>query len=412
MDTNYIKDVFTSELSKLMGAVKTCFVGTKGQEHAKKYITGLLSPIERKNGWQMAEARGDKSPYAIQQFIYRGRWNADELMGCCREYVKDELGDDDATLIIDDTGFIKKGKMSAGVARQYSGTAGKIENCQIGVFLTYASPKGFVAINRGLYLPKEWTDDTTRCNRAGIPKDTRFATKPQMALDMLKLAHESDMPFSFVTADSAYGDCRDISIWLESIGKGYVMAVSGKAYVWSGFRQHRISDILKGLFDNSNSNTYDNDSNNDITNSWHRISAGAGSKGEREYDWCLLALNSPQHEGFMRCLLVRRSVSNPEELQAYVCFCPEDTSYQKLVSIAGIRWQIEQNFEELKGDVGLDHYEVRSYEGWYKHITLACIAHALLAVIKATIETDTKFHTAMEIEKTDSLSAFKKGRNL
>jgi len=362
-------------------------------------ITGLLSPIERKNGWQMAEARGDKSPYAIQQFIYRGRWDADELMSCCREYVKDELGDDDATLIIDDTGFIKKGRMSAGVARQYSGTAGKIENCQVGVFLTYASPKGFVAIDRELYLPKEWTDDKERCEHAAIPEDIEFTTKPQMALDMLKLAHESNMPFSFVTADSAYGDCRDISMWLENIGKSYVLAVSGKAYVWSGFKQHRVSNILKNL-------------TNEDNDGWHRVSCGAGSKGEREYDWCLIKLNPPPLAFHLRYLLVRRSISNPDELQAYICFCHEDTTYEKLVETAGTRWQIEQNFKELKGEVGLDHYEVRSYGGWYKHITLACIAHALLAVIKTNIETDTKFQIAMEIEKTDSLSAFKKGRNL
>jgi SRSO17 transposase len=400
MDINYIKNVFTGELNKLMDRIKVCFPSSKGRQSAAKYITGLLSPIERKNGWQMAQAQGEKSPYAIQQFLYRGRWDADELMGCCREYVKDELGCDDAVLIIDDTGFIKKGKMSAGVARQYSGTAGKIENCQIGVFLTYSSVKGFAAINRGLYLPKEWTDDTDRCKATGVPEDREFTTKPQMAWDMLKSVCDSDMPFSFVTADSAYGDCRDISMWLENIGKGYVLAVSGKAYVWQGFRQHRVSKILKTISESQ----YDD--------GWLRHSCGDGSKGERLYNWLLMGLSTPPQEGFLRYLLVRRSISDPTELQAYICFCPENTSFNKLVGIAGTRWQIEQNFEELKSEVGLDHYEVRSYDGWYKHITLACLAHALLTVIKANIQNDTIFHTAMEIDKTDSLEGFKKGRNL
>ena len=400
MDIDYIKNTFTTELNKLMDKIKICFSSSKGRQSAAKYIRGLLSPIERKNGWQMAEAQGEKSPYAIQQFLYRGRWDANELMSCCREYVKDELGCDDATLIIDDTSFLKKGKMSAGVARQYSGIAGKIENCQVGVFLTYASSRGFAAIDRGLYLPKEWTDDKDRCKGAGIPETRAFATKPRMALEMLKLAHKSHMPFSFVTADSAYGDCKDISMWLESIGKSYVLAVSGKAYVWQGLRQHRVSQILKILSESQ----YDND--------WHRISCGDGSKGERLYDWFFIGLNTPPQEGFMRYLLVRRSISSPDELQAYICFCPENTSYEKLVAIPGTRWQIEQNFEELKGEVGLDHYEVRSYDGWYKHITLACLAHALLTVIKANIQNDAHFHTAMEIDKKDSLEGFKKGRNL
>jgi SRSO17 transposase len=407
MNTNYIKDVFKTQLNKLMERIETCFAGSKGIESASKYITALLSPIKRKNGWQMAEAGGDKTPYAIQQFLYRGRWGADELMGCCREYIKDELGCDNAVLVLDDTGFIKKGKMSAGVARQYSGTAGKIENCQIGVFLTYSSPKGFAAIDRLLYLPKEWTDDIKRLQKAGVPEHIGFETKPKMALDMLKKAYEADMPFSFITADSAYGDCRDISMWLESIGKNYVLAVSGKAYVWMGLKQHRVSAILKDLSSGRNQSD-----ENQSDERWHRISCGVGSKGERLYDWFLIELNKPPYENHIRYLLVRRSISKPNELQAFICFCPSDTSLEELVSIAGTRWQIEQNFEELKGEVGLDHYEVRSYEGWHKHITLACLAHALLTVIKANIQSDANFHAALEISKSDSLDGFKKGRNL
>jgi len=396
MNINYVKDVLTKELSILMGRINDCYLDKRGREHALKYITGLLSPIERKNGWQLAEARGDTTPYAIQQFLYRGNWSADELRDSEREYVKEHLGTEDAVLIVDETGFLKKGKKSAGVMRQYSGTAGRIENCQVGVFLTYSSSKGFTIIDRELYLPKEWTYDPVRCTLAGIPETVQFKSKPQMALNMLKYASENGMPFSWVTADSLYGNFRGISIWLESIEKGYVLAVSGKAYVWQGMWQHRVSTFLESLPEEG----------------WYRTSAGTGSKGERYYDWLCYGLNKPPVKGWNRYLLIRRNISDPSELRAFICFCPDSTSINKLAEVAGSRWVIEQSFEESKGEVGLDHYEVRSYEGWYKHITLACCAHALLAVMRNNTERDKEFQTAIEIQQNGSLTAFKKGRNL
>ena len=396
MDIERIKETLTAGVSQLTERIKGCFRNRCGQEQAEKYICGLLSPIERKNGWQMAEARGDSTPYAIQQFIYRGNWDADEVMRCQREYVKEEIGTEDGVYVADDTGFLKKGKKSAGVARQYSGTAGRIENCQIGVFLTYATPKGFTIIDRELYLPKEWMDDRERCASAGIPNEVEFKTKPQMALEMMKAANEAGIPFSWATADSAYGDCGDISQWLESIEKGYVLAVSGKAYVWQGFRQFKVGSILESL----------------PKDGWKRISAGTGSKGERHYDWLMIGLNKPPLEGWCRCLLVRRSISDPSELRAFICFYPENTAVEKLAEIAGTRWTIEQSFEEAKGEVGLDHYEVRSYNGWYKHITMACCAHALLTIIKSQVEADHDFQAALEPDDRGSMAGFKKGRGL
>ena len=401
MDMQYVKETLEEELRLLMGKIEVCYADNRGREHAKKYITGLLSPVERKNGWQLAEARGDKTPYAIQQFLFRGRWSADELRDRLGGYVRERLGDEDATLIVDETGFLKKGKKSAGVMRQYSGTAGRVENCQVGVFLNYYTAKGFALMDRELYLPQEWMkekDDEAAERRlgAGIPKGTEFKTKPQMALEMLKRAHEAGTPFSWVTADSLYGDFGGISEWLESIAKGYALAVSGKAYVWQGERQRKVGEMLESLPEKG----------------WRRISAGKGTKGERYYDWYTCELNRPPLEGWKKLLLVRRSVSDPGDMRAFICFCPEGAAVKKLVRVAGSRWTVEQSFEETKGEVGLDHYEMRSYEGWYKHITLACCAHALLAVIKNRVNGDEDFQKAITPETGDSMREFKKKRKL
>jgi len=396
MDTVIIKNTLTDAQKKLMGFIGKCYASVKSRIQAEKYIKGLLGPTERKNGWQLAEANGEKTPYKIQQFLYRAVWSADEVRDCNREYVKEEIGTDEAVLVADETGFLKKGTKSAGVKRQYSGTAGRIENCQVGVFLTYFTPKGFALIDRELYLPEDWINDRERCKAAGIPDSVEFKPKTIMALDMVKSAHKANLPFSWVTADSLYGDCREISMWLESVKKGYVLAVSGKSYVWRGNNQQRIADIMKEL----------------PLDGWERLSAGTGSKGERYYDWLKLSINQPSIDGWNRCLVVRRSVSKSEEVRAFICFYPEGTCLQKLVQVAGSRWTVEQSFEESKGEVGLDHYEVRSYTGWYKHITLSCCAHSLLAVIKTQVDNDTAFQAAVLPDEGHSLQGFKKGRGL
>ena len=390
-----IEAIYESELSSLMHAIEPVFYSASGRENACNYIKGLLSSAERKNSWQLAECLGQETPYGIQQFLYRGRWNPDVLRDRLSDYICSHLGEEEGVLVVDETGFLKKGGKSCGVARQYSGTAGKIANCQIGVFLSYATSKGFTLLDGRLYLPKTWAENSARREEAGVPEDVVFQTKPQMALSMLQHAHDRGVPFTWVTGDSVYGDYRAIRIWLETQGKNYVLCVSGKEYVWQGFYQHRVSDMLERLPE-------------DV---WFRASAGKGSKGERLYDWAVAPLNDSMEDGFARFLLVRRSIDNPAKMRAYVCHAPRETPAETLIEIAGLRWTVETSFAESKGLVGLDQYEVRSYPGWRRHIALACAAHALLTVLRAQTATP-DFQTFSCAPTGSSLEAFKRGRNL
>jgi len=394
MTTEGMAERYERELAELMGCIGRRYATESSRMTARRYLLGLMSGAERKNGWQMAEQLGYNTPYKIQQFLYRGKWDADLVRDDLRDYVSKRLGEPDGVLVADETGFLKQGKKSAGVKRQYSGTAGRIENCQIGVFLTYAGSKGYTVLDRELYLPKEWIEDKERCREAGIPKDTGFRTKPEIALEMIRAAHNAGIAYTWVTGDCVYGDYRDIRMYLESIGKRYVMAVSGKESVWIGFRQYKVSRILESL----------------PKDGWERLSAGNGSKGEKIYDWFCADINSPE-TGWKRRILVRRSISNPEQLRAYVCCCPDDTPLSELVRIAGVRWTVEMCFAESKGEVGLDHYEVRSYNGWYRHITMAMCAHALLSVLKVR-EQDISYTVPIPLQASGSLTAFKRGRGL
>jgi SRSO17 transposase len=262
------------------------------------------------------------------------------------------------------------------------------------VFLTYAGEKGHSPIDRRLYMPKEWIDDPERRTKAGVPEEAVFQTKPQMALEMIQSATERDIPYTWVTGDCVYGDYTDIRTWLEGRKKSYVMSVSGKSYVWIGHEQAPVGSVLKSL----------------PPDGWFEMSCGAGSKGARLYDWQTVKINPGVDPGFERCLLVRRSKDKPDEMRAYVCFAPAGTAAKKLAEVAGIRWTVETCFKESKSYVGLDHYEVRSYDGWYKHITLACIALAFLTVLSGK-SLDTK---SLQEHKpgVKSLDEFKKGRNL
>ncbi len=395
MEGEKIREVITRAGDELLARIRDSYATRNGWNTARKYILGLMSDAERKNGWQLSEQLGEHTPYRLQQFLYRASWDADRVRDHLRGYVCEHLGEQNGVLVVDETGFLKQGKHSVGVKRQYSGTAGRVENCQIGVFLTYASQKGHCMIDRALYLPREWTEDHERCKKAGIPEGTTFQTKPEQALRMLQSAYEAGVPFAWVTGDSVYGDPGGIRTYLESIGKQYVMAVSGKTYVWMAMRQSRVSEIMKHLPDNG----------------WQRLSTGAGSKGEKYYDWLPLPLSCAA-KGFRKYFLVRRSISHPEKLRGYLCYCKENTSLSELVRVAGTRWTVEMCFAETKGDVGFDHYEVRTWQGWYRHITLAMCAHALLSVLKTELP-DTGAALCFESAKSKgSLDAFKKGRNL
>jgi len=303
-------------------------------------------------------------------------------------------------LIVDETGFLNKGNHSAGVKRQCSGTAGRIENCQVGVFLAYASRHSHAFLDRALYLPQEWASDLGRRKAVGIPEEVAFASKPDLAWDMLRQAVAHPVPFRWVTADSIYGDYRSLRLWLESLPKRYVLAVSRKETVTIGWQQHRVGELLDAL----------------PQQGWSRLSAGDGAKGPRLYDWYWIPLMDPLLAGWKRWLLVRRSISDPSELAAYVCFAPAGTALSELVRVAGTRWSIEASLEEAKDEVGLDQYEVRSWSGWYRHITLALLAHALLAVIQARAGAGdspaAKRGALFPAQTSHSLAAFKASRGL
>jgi SRSO17 transposase len=373
------------------------FERAEPRQRAMAYLRGLLSPAERKNSWQLAEVSGDTTPYAFQHLLRRALWDPEAVRDELRHYVIQHLGDPEAVLVLDETGFLKKGRHSAGVARQYSGTAGRVENCQIGVFLGYASALGQALLDRELYLPKEWTDERARCQQAGVPDEREFATKPQLARQMLARAFATGVPARWVTGDSVYGDDRRLRMWLESCPQAYVLAVSGKEYVWLEGQQRQVKRLLAALPEEG----------------WTRLSAGEGAKGPRWYDWRWLPLADPMAPAWCRWLLVRRSVSAPTELQAYVVFAPQNTTLAEVVRVAGTRWTIEQLFEAAKGEVGLDHYEVRSWTGWYRHITLAMWALALLTVLRAgAIAVDALKKSLLSPQANSSLAGFKASRGL
>jgi SRSO17 transposase len=371
------------------------FARSQSRQRVMTYLSGLLSEAERKNSWQVAEICGESTPYGFQYLLSRADWDAEAVRDELRHYVLQHLGDPAGVLVLDETGFLKKGEHSAGVARQYSGTAGKVENCQIGVFLSYASPLGHALLDRELYLPKGWTDDAERCRQAGIPTDRAFATKPQLARQMLTRAFAAGVPAKWVTGDSVYGDNRRLRLWLEGWRQPYVLAVSGKEYVWLGAQQRQVKTLLASL----------------SVEGWTRLSAGDGTKGPRWYDWRWLSLATPLEPGWRRWLLVRRNLSTPTEVTAYVVFAPQATTLEEVVRVAGSRWTVESSFEAAKGEVGLDHYEVRTWRGWYRHITLAMWALALLTVMRAgTIAVETFKKSQRIPPEVSPLAAFKARR--
>jgi len=357
-------NVYWAEIERRIGSV---FARSESRQRALAYLAGLLSPAERKNSWQLAEISGDSTPYGFQHLLGRADWNPDTLRDRLRSYVTDYLADPHAIGVLDETGFLKKGTHSAGVARQYSGTAGRIENCQIGVFLAYATTHGHTLLDRELYLPAAWTEDRDRCRQAGIPDDRGFATKPVLARQMLERTRAAGVALAWVTGDSVYGDDRTLRQWLEQQGQAYVVAVTGKERVWIDQRQQAITTLLADL----------------PPTGWERISAGMGSKGPRWYDWHRIALTNPAQPGWVRWLLVRRKLTDPSALTAYLAFAPPSSSVADLVRVAGMRWTVEESIQTAKGEVGLDHYEVRSWTGWYRHMTLAMWAQTFLAVIRA-----------------------------
>ena len=340
------------------------------RKRALEYLKGLLSPVERKNGWQLAEQAGDATPYGVQRLLSGYVWDADLVRDDLKQYVVEHLGGGDAILVVDETGFLKKGDKSVGVQRQYSGTAGRIENSQVGVFLAYAGAGGRTLLDRELYLPQVWADDWERRREARVPDSVGFQTKGQLARQMLERAVASEVPFAWFTGDEVYGSDRKLRLWLEREEIPHVMAIKRSEKLWAltdkGLSQVR-ADRLAAQVEESG---------------WVRCNAGDGAKGPRVYDWAVMDIRPLGEPGKGYWLLTRRSVADPEELAYYVCYGPVGTALAELVRVAGRRWAIEECFEEAKGQVGLDQYEVRRWDGWYRHITLAMLAHAYLAVIR------------------------------
>ena len=282
-----IRGAVYKETNELLSRISVAFANESGFANAKGYIQGLMGDAERKNGWQMAESLGMSTPYAIQQFIYRGRFSANELQKISRGYIAEHLGDEDGVLVVDESGFLKKGNKSCGVARQYSGTAGKVENCQIGVFLSYASEKGHCIIDRRLYIPETWTTNSARMKEAGVPEEIDFRTKPQLALRMIKAATEESVPYRWITGDCVYGDNRVIREWAERNHKNYVLCISRKEYINDGTQYTSVGNILDCL----------------PAEGWFSASCGEGTKGPRVYDWFCMAIEAPREEGFKRWYL-------------------------------------------------------------------------------------------------------------
>ncbi len=361
-------DVVAAEFDSLLGRIGGRFTRSEPRGRARDYVAGLVAGLERKNGWTLAERAGEVSPDGMQRLLRRADWDIDGVRDDVRAYVAERLGDRDAVLIADDTGFLKKGLRSAGVQRQYSGTAGRTENCQVGVFLAYASGRGHALVDRELYLPESWTADRERCRSAGVPDEVEFATKPRLVMVMLERAIAGGVPFRWFTADEAYGAVKYLRLWLEQRDIAHVLATRrNDTLVTTGWTQARADELVAAL----------------PARSWQRISAGAGAHGPRDYDWARVPIRVLWAPGRGHWLLARRSVSDPAQIAYYVCYGPRRSTIADLAWIAGTRWRIEECFQQAKNEAGLDHYQVRSWRAWYAHITLSMLALAWLAGSKA-----------------------------
>jgi SRSO17 transposase len=364
------------ELDVLKERLGPLFVRLEPRRQAGLYLEGLLSGAQRKNGWQLAEQIGDARPWRTQRVLSHVQWDQDAARDICRDYVIEHIGRSDGVLVVDETGFLKKGTHSAGVARQYSGTAGRIENCQIGVFLAYASRKGHALIDRALYLPEAWCADTERRAEAAIPEDVVFATKPVLARQMIERALDAGVACAWVLGDEIYGSDHKLRAALEQREQAYVLTVRRNEQLWA------VREKKTGWY------TAEELAPACPVNAWHSHSAGAGTKGERFYDWTRVALArraglSQAH--WQHWLLIRRHRKDPHDMAYYMVFGPANTSVATLARVAGMRWTVEECFEVAKQEVGLDDYEVRSWHGWYRHITLAMLALAFLVAMRVKL---------------------------
>lgn len=369
-------ELWAASLRDVKGRMRPLFSQERVATSASSFLDGLLGDERRKTGWMRAEAAGDAGPWRQQAILGRGRWDADALRDIVRDYVVEHLGTDEAVLVIDETGFLKQGKASCGVGRQYTGSAGKVTNCQIGVFAAYVSARGHAFVDRALYLPKSWITDPLRLAAAHVPEGTAFATKPALAVEMIERAIAANMPFAWVAADAVYG-VGDIEQALRRAGKGYVLGVKGDHRFGSWGDKPVVAGTAAQI-----ASDLDPDA-------WHRLSAGNGTKGARLHDWAYLELADLEADEYAdglsgmwtRGLLIRRHVADGD-LAFFTTWCPAGTAMETLVGVEGHRWAIEDSFETAKNELGLDHNETRSWHGWHRHVSLVMLAFAMLAAIR------------------------------
>jgi len=361
-----------AELSAIKARLSGVFGRREPREAAWAYLDGLLSGVERKNGWQLAERAGDDRPFRIQGVLGRDRWDADAMRELVRVEVMDALGDPAGVLVVDETGFIKKGAHSVGVARQYSGTAGRIENCQVGVFLAYASRFGQALIDRQLYLPESWAADAERREKTYVPREIDFATKPTIARALIARALDAGVPCAFVLGDAVYGSDKSLRVMLEEREKPYILAVRGNEKLMIGDKPFRMTtaEAVAGAL---------------APGAWACHAAGEGAKGPRLYDWARVRLFRLQEPPWDHWLLIRRSRKDPKDRAYYVVFARAETTLPELAGVAGLRWTIEECFLRAKDDLGLDHCEARSWTGWHRHMSLCMMALAFLARLNADL---------------------------
>ena len=369
-------ELWASSLRDVKGRMRPLFQQDRMAASAGLFLDALLGPERRKTGWMRAEAAGDPGPWRQQALLGRAQGDANTLRDMVRDYVIETLAAPDAVLVIDETGFLKQGRASCGVARQYTGSAGKITNCQIGVFMAYVSGQGHAFIDRALYLPRAWTDDRARRVAAHVPEDVAFTTKPQLARAMIERAIAAGVPFEWVTGDSVYG-VGEIEMKLRRAGKGYVLGVNATHPFTSWIGKPEVAGTAEEIA-------------GDLPEAaWQRLSAGEGSKGERLYEgaYCELADLGPGDYAatstglWTRGLLIRRSLTDGE-LAFFSTWCPTGTGIATLVAVEGRRWAIEDAFETAKTELGLAHNETRSWHGWHRHVSLVMLAFAMMAAVR------------------------------
>ena len=399
-------ELWAVSLREVKRRMRPLFTQERVAASAGLFLDGLLGPERRKTGWMRAEAAGDPGPWRQQAILGRGRWEADALRDVVRDYALETLADQDAVLVLDETGFLKQGRSSCGVARQYTGSAGKVTNCQVGVFAAYVSRHGHAFVDRALYLPRAWADDPARLAAAHAPPEAGFATKPRLALAMIGRAIAAGVPFAWVAADSVYG-VGEVETALRQAGKGYVLGVNGSHPFNSWGAKPPVAgtaETIAGALDPA---------------AWRRLSAGEGTKGPRLYDWAYLELADLDGgaEGYpgsrdlwTRGLLIRRGLTDGE-LAFFSTWCPAGTPAETLVSVGGRRWAIEDAFETAKTELGLDHNETRSWHGWHRHVSLVMLAFAMLAVIRHRANAPTPPKIPIRLARRGRTSSAGRSRN-